>query len=559
MINAYTPINNLQYTIYKPIVASMVKHFATKFLRHPDILVIYNENNDMFGEDMINTNYANQYKKEWITVDYEITHDDSYMLTNSIRGNDGINLFRDGDIGFSIQSIPITHTFNITLKVFDKFKNRLSRLLNDFQLGEINDTNYMILNAETFFTVPNNVVTLIKHICDLKYGKNVVDWYKYFERYSFIETDRLNSKSGDSFVPIYRINYNDLAVWTEVGFLDKKIEKEDDGYSLELTLKFSFDVLIGMNLFYPILIANKPIPKEYLIISPAVIKKYNLPIERSLFVNEKINTFIEYLGNNLRNDVIKLLDHIDTNKYIRLLKDEKNIEKDLDNPKQEIMNQVDSYIQMMYNLNQNIKRVVPIYDIWRNYNNYGDYEPVNILLLQVKEKNCTYINLYEMLNLGYSKEFIDTLINNKDKFRLLFNWLFHFNIYIGDDLIPMEELDIAQEDDPDNNLKRGDVFNKYAVDNNKQTDKEDEKLYISLLKPYHFVLYINTNPVSVTNYEDSDLTLLMQYVAMDRLNNIGEFANDLPMRTIMQFSLIANNINGKANTINQILKDLQGE
>jgi len=559
MINAYTPINNLQYTIYKPIVASMVKHFATKFLRHPDILVIYNENNDMFGEDMINTNYDNQYKKEWITVDYEISHDDSYMLTNSIRGNDGINLFRDGDIGFSIQSIPITHTFNITLKVFDKFKNRLSRLLNDFQLGEINDTNYMILNAETFFTVPNNVVTLIKHICDLKYGKNVVDWYKYFERYSFIETDRLNSKSGDSFVPIYRINYNDLAVWTEVGFLDKKIEKEDDGYSLELTLKFSFDVLIGMNLFYPILIANKPIPKEYLIISPAVIKKYNLPIERSLFVNEKINTFIEYLGNNLRNDVIKLLDHIDTNKYIRLLKDEKNIEKDLDNPKQEIMNQVDSYIQMMYNLNQNIKRVVPIYDIWRNYNNYGDYEPVNILLLQVKEKNCTYINLYEMLNLGYSKEFIDTLINNKDKFRLLFNWLFHFNIYIGDDLIPMEELDIAQEDDPDNNLKRGDVFNKYAVDNNKQTDKEDEKLYISLLKPYHFVLYINTNPVSVTNYEDSDLTLLMQYVAMDRLNNIGEFANDLPMRTIMQFSLIANNINGKANTINQILKDLQGE
>ena len=559
MINAYTPLNNLEYTVYKPIVASMIKHFATKYLKNPDILVMYNENLDMFGEEMYHTEHVNQYKKEWLEVGYEITHDDSYMTTNSYKNNDGVVLFKDNEINYYMQSMPMTHTFNINIKVVDKFKNRLLRLLNSFQVGEINDTNYMVLNADVFFTLPGSIIELTKKIVDLKYGKNTTEWYKYLKAFSTIPMDTLNSKSGKKATPAFKAEYRDVAVWTEVGFLDKKIEREETGFSLEIVLKFSFDIITGIELFYPILIVNKPIPKEYLIISETLLKKYALPIERSVATSSLINTYSNLLGNNLKNDIIKILDHIDKDKYIKLIGKESN--KDLkSNFKEYILNNLDKYIQMIYNLNYNIKKIAPVYDVWRNYREYKKYDTIGILLLQIKPNSYTYINLYELLNLGYSKEFIDTVISNKDIFKKLFGWLFYFNIYIGNDIISMDEIDIITEDayikEIDKHFKKGDIVNKVAIEHNKNTADKNKWVYLNVLKEYHFILYINNDPITVNQYKDSDLTLLMQYISLDRLSQLGEFKEEHGMKTVMELSVLASAINGKPKLINELLKDI---
>ena len=559
MINAYTPLNNLEYTVYRPIVASMIKHFATKYLRNPDILVMYNENIDMYGEEMYHTEHINQYKKEWMEVSYEITHDDSYMTTNSYRHNDGIMLFKDNEINYYMQSMPMTHTFNINIKVIDKFKNRLMRLLNSFQIGEINDTNYMVLNADVFFTLPSSVIALTKKITDLKYGKNTTEWYKYLKAFSYIPIDTLNSKSGKKATPAFKAEYRDVAVWTEVGFLDKKIEREEEGFSLEIELKFSFDLITGIELFYPILIVNKPIPKEYLIINETLLKKYSLPIERSVLTSSLINTYSNLLNNGLRNDVKRILNHINKDKYIKLLEKESDAHLK-DNFKENILGHLDSYIQMIYNLNYNIKKIAPIYDIWRNYRKYKHYDAVGILLLQIKPDSYTYINLYELLNLGYSKEFIDTILSNKNGFMELFSWLFHFNICIGDEVIGLNEIDIITEDtyikEIDTHFKKGDVVNKIAIESNKTNDNKDSWVYLNVLKEYHFILYINNDPITVRQYKDSDLTLLMQYLSLDRLSQLGEFKEEQGMKTVMELSVLASTINGKPKLINELLKDI---
>ena len=559
MINSYTPLNNLEYTVYKPIVASMIKHFSTKYLRNPDILVMYNENTNMYGEEMYHTEHINQYKKEWLEVDYDITHDDSYMTTNSYRNNDGLVLFRDNEINYTMQSMPMTHTFNINIKVIDKFKNRLMRLLNSFQIGEINDTNYMILNADVFFTLPSSVVELTKRIVDLKYGKGTTEWHKYLHAFSMIPLDTLNSKSGNKATPAFKVEYNDVAVWTEVGFLDKKIEREDEGFSLEISLKFSFDIITSIELFYPILIVNKPIPKEYLIISQTLLKKYALPIERSVLTSSLINTYSNLLGNRLKNDVVRILDHVNKDKYIKLIKKESNNHLE-DNYKNDILNHIDSYIQMIYTLNYNIKKVAPVYDVWRNYRNYKQYDAAGILLLQIKHNSYTYINLYELLSLGYSKEFIDTIINNKDNFKELYGWLFYFNLYIGNDIINSEELDIITEDtyikEIDTHFKKGDVINRVAIDHNASTKDKKEWVYLNVLKEYHFILYISNDPLTIRNYDDSDLTLLLQYVSLDRLSQLGEFKEEHGMKTVMQLSILASAVNGKPKLVNELLKDI---
>ena len=556
MIKAYTPLNNLEYTVFKPIIASMVKSFSIKYLKDPDILVMYTINKDRFGEGMYDTDYANEFAKRWLEVDYKIEQDDSYVLTNNLRNNDGVVLLEDREIDYYIKSIPITHNFIVTIKIWDKFKNRLRRLLENFKMGEINDTNYLILNADVFFTIPGNVIKLTDNICNLKYGGKV-DWFKYIERFSKLPLDKLNSKSGKRFTPVYRGEYRDIAVWTEVGFLDKEIEVDENGYSLELTLKFSFDVITSLEVIYPILVVNKPINKEYLLISETMLKRYALPIERSVYDSSLINTFVTYLGKKLRSDVSRLLEHMDLTPYVKLLEKSpelKNYGKDI---KEIIKNSIDEWINDMYRLNYNIKRVFPIYDVWRGYKNYDGFDVSNVLLLQIKPKSYVYFNLYELLNIGYSKSFVDYLINNKDDFIRLYNSIFHFNIYANNELIPMNELDIITEDktiDKLNlNLKKGDVVNKVAIEHNLANEN---KLYIDLLKYYHFVMYISNDPILIEKYNNEDLSLLLQYVSMNRLTNLGEFKEEEAMKTVMQFSILADNINSKSPLVNKIMKDL---
>ena len=556
MIRAYTSLNNLEYTTHRPIIANLVKHFATKYLNNPDIFVEYLPDANRFGDSMYDTDYSTQYNKQWLEVDYEINHDDSTMLTNNIRGNDGLILLRDNNINYSISSIPITHNFNVTIKIMDKFKNRLIRLLNSFKLGEINDTNYLILNADIFLTIPNNVIKLTKDICKLKYGNDDI-WYKYLERYSTLDLDKLNSKSGNKQLLAYRVEYRDIAVWTEVGFLDKKIEREDKGFSLELTLKFSFDIITNLEVSYPILVCNKPLNKEYLIVSETLLKKYALPIERSLFVSEKINTIIDYLNTDLKKDVNNLLEHIDIEPYVKLINESPELKEYGDDIENIIDNSVDKFIEDMYNLNYNIKKTYPIYDVWRGFNKYDSYEPVGIMLLQIEPKSYTFFNLYELVNLGYNKEFIDYLIDNKDKFLILYKGFFHFNIYANNDYIPMKDLNIITEDtyisELELHLKRGDIVHQAAIDNNLEND---DMLYIDMLKYYHFVLYILDDPKFIPDYTNEDITLLLQYLSMRRMNNLKDFLSTNDMKTVMQFSLLAYNLNGKSPIINQLLKDI---
>lgn len=215
---------------------------------------------------------------------------------------------------------------------------------------------------------------------------------------------------------------------------------------------------------------------------------------------------------------------------------------------------------MIYNLNYNIKKVSPIYDVWRNFRHYKKYDTVGIMLLQIKPNSYTYLNLYELLSLGYSKEFIDTIIENKEGFKELFGWLFYFNLYMGNDIIDNNELDIITEDtyieELDAHFKRGDIVNRVAIENNKNTDNKDDWVYLNILKEYHFILYINNDPITVRNYQDSDLTLLLQYVSLDRLSRLGDFKEEHGMKTVMQLSVLASAVNGKPKLINELLKDI---
>jgi hypothetical protein len=98
MIEAYTPINNLEYTVYRPIISNIVKEFSTKYLENPNIFVEYVPDSERFGDSMYDTDFSTQYNKQKLVVDYHIGHDEEFMLTNNIRGNDGVYLFKDPEI-----------------------------------------------------------------------------------------------------------------------------------------------------------------------------------------------------------------------------------------------------------------------------------------------------------------------------------------------------------------------------------------------------------------------------------------------------------------------------
>ena len=560
MIRAYTPINNLEYTVQRPIVASLVKHFATRYLKNPEIPVLYTSEIDKFGEGVYSTDYNMQYNKQWLTVDYEIRNDDSYMTTNSLRGNDGIILFKDTDIDYYIKAVPITEAFTVTIKIFDKFKNRLTNLLNNFKLGELKDSNYLILNADAFFTIPGNIVKLTKIISNLKYGPDVT-WDQYFTAFSTLPLDNLNSKSGDKYTKAFKMEYRDIAVWTEVGFLDKEIAREDKGFSLEVVLKFSFDVITNLSLAYPILVCNKLIDKEYLLVSDTKVKKYALPIERSTLDDKNINRIATTISGAIREQTKDILETMDVTPIVKLIEESPELQA-YGNTTDEIINtSIDKYLEDMYKLNYTLKRISPIYDNWRSYINYGKMEPINILLLQIKHKSYTYLNLYELTELGYNLDFINYLIDNKEKLLTLYSGLFHLNIYNNNEVIGCDEIDIITEDETIDDLgvsfKRGDVVNRIAIENNLSVGNDDDKVYLNTLKYYHMVLYIANDTNYINQFKNEDMSLLLQYVTMNNeiLKNLNIENDSSIMKTVMQFSLLAHGSNSNTKIINTVLKN----
>ena len=183
MIKRYVPLNNLEYTIEKPIVANFTKQFATRFLKDPDIFVAYTEDADRFGSGMYDTDFSTQYIKNWLEVAYTVTNDDDIYLTNSIRDSDGLLLIRDPEIDFNVYTISLSKKYRVNLKIHSKYKNYLKKLLTGLQFGQIDDTNYMRLNATIFFTIPNVIVELMQNICYLKYKKSEL-WGEYLSKFS---------------------------------------------------------------------------------------------------------------------------------------------------------------------------------------------------------------------------------------------------------------------------------------------------------------------------------------------------------------------------------------
>ncbi len=584
MIIARVPLNNLEYTIYKPLITSVVKSFSIKYLKDPDPYLTFTADADVFGSGMYDTDYSTQYQKRFIDVTYEVRHDDEGSIVNSIRFNDGLVLFDDKDLKyFKIFGEPISHTFNLTLKIRSRFKNELKQLLNHFQMGQIDDVNYLVTDADVFFSIPNNLLDLVRNICYLKYNDEEL-WFKYFTKFSTIELDFLNSKSGKKQLPIYRIKYKDLAIPFSAEFLDKEIEREDGWFSIEIGLRFNLDIITSLKVQYPILVANRPIEKRFIIIPDRLIESVALPIERSLYNDKLINTYLERVNNLVYKKMRELMNTIDVDKYIKIFKDieddydilfdyKKKIEElhSLDknvtnyNKLKELIleaihKDISKYLDTFYRLKNNLKRVYPIYDIWRNYLTYNGYEVINVLLLRISPRSMVYLNLYELLNLGYSKDVIDYIIDNHSSeiFKLKGS-VFHMEIYIDD--LPYKYLEIVKEDtyieDLDLELKRGDLIDKRILDHNLNNE---DRVYIDLRPVYHLVIRI-ANDFRNINYKVNTeyFSVLGQFFAIRDIENYYLMSDRSIMKTINALTITALSAREMSPLLLEAVKDMNKE
>jgi hypothetical protein len=208
------------------------------------------------------------------------------------------------------------------------------------------------------------------------------------------------------------------------------------------------------------------------------------------------------------------------------------------------------------------KPVYPAYDMWRGYIEGKIMSTVNIVLLQISDYSYTYMNIYDLINLGYSKEFLDFIIDNETEnlFRPYASPL-HFAIYANNE--PNLNLKLIKEDTYIEklglSLKRGDLVDKRVLDNNLNAESEKDYIFLDLRPTYHFVVQVVDDPMYLINPKSLTyeyLSILAQYYTLDRINKIDLLQDSSIMKTVMHFSIVASVKQPPTELIRNVIKDI---
>lgn len=256
-------IDNVEYTIHRPILTSIINDLKNSIFKNKDIYTEYLNNYEDSDFDSTNNIYDNNSKNEYLEISSEITSNEDRALENTVLRRNHKALLIDSSISFSVAPNTINTRFAITLKYYNKSKNSIVKLINKLKLSIINNSYYDQHEVKYYYTLPVNLLILIKNINTLKNGVNT-NYYPYLNTIATNSIDYVNSRTKDYSVPTIRENQPVIGNFETDFFNVNKIDKEDRGWYIELEYIVDIEIPTNLLVFYPMLINNKVIDTMFI-------------------------------------------------------------------------------------------------------------------------------------------------------------------------------------------------------------------------------------------------------------------------------------------------------
>jgi len=296
MITRAGPIDGLEHTFIQPVVKQIVDDLNRKVIRDPDAsfynLGNYETENVSVGDNVEdNTIYG-----PMLYVQYEIEDDEGMMLGSSTYNPANKIILLDRENGFNIRPSyrPIKLTVKITYK--SRSKTNFNRIIQRLRT-HYNSSGYSIAhNLEYSFLIPNNMLSLINDINDLK--DNNLTLHEYVNSISLLKLDYTKKRGSTRTTPVFRGSFNSIFGYFDTNPSDLVIEKQDDPY-----YSMEFDYIVNIkkpdSLFvqYPIIVNNKRLPSVWL--PDSIIGKSVSNAEDNVSISNVIGNYKNLQDNNI--------------------------------------------------------------------------------------------------------------------------------------------------------------------------------------------------------------------------------------------------------------------
>lgn len=290
MISKLATIQGIDHTVIMPMVTQITSDLNKKIIKDKDVFI-----NNMFmyekeNADFADNNYSNALGGPNIDISLDVEDIDVFNKTSSMYKPINKIIVLDKDTGLNIRQIYLSTKLNLTYGYRTQSKEKINSVLNRLKLYYTN-TGYNIIHDLPYsYTMPLNVIDLIKNINYLKNNNN--DYLTYFNSIIRYKFDLAINRSKTYKIPVFRgIQSNVIGMFSD----EPKSISISKGSTPEYGITFNYSVLIqkpmGLYIQYPIMVNNKKLEDKWL-----GVEEYAKPLltpDGVLNINGIVNRYID--------------------------------------------------------------------------------------------------------------------------------------------------------------------------------------------------------------------------------------------------------------------------
>jgi len=260
MVTRLIMLDNINYTIDRPIEKTMVDYFKRDLLNKPDIYTYFLSDKDENNIELTPNVDNNDIKQELLFITTEKVPVSEMTYVNNIAVDTHKTIMEDKEVTFSVIPRTVFTTYRISIKYFSRDKNRVLKVINLLREADSINLNNVSIDAEYYYTIPLTLLKLIYNIAELK-GINYPD---YFNSIQLVETDFIISRNNLQ-VPIIREKQGGVLAYNTTDPYELKPEKDDQyGYYTEMVFEIDMEIPVSLMVTYPIIVYNKLLDKEFI-------------------------------------------------------------------------------------------------------------------------------------------------------------------------------------------------------------------------------------------------------------------------------------------------------
>jgi len=284
MINTTTDILNIEQTITRPTVVTILNDLKFIFRINPNILteiensIEQTSNLESLLTKPISFIYGDNQNSK-LEVSYREDTEVERIRTISIDDTTYRPILIDTEIDLLVRPIYYFTTLHIELKYKTKSKNEITKFINNFKLQAVKNNDTLYHSIVHRVHIPKVVAEFIKTVYEIKESK--LPKYPTIEEYlNSVSATLLYGSSQNSQIVLVAVDRQvNIIGQYETDMLELKPEYEKDTgyYSVSIEYKVSYNKPLQLYIKYPELIYNTLLPSKYLVERDYILERVKVP------------------------------------------------------------------------------------------------------------------------------------------------------------------------------------------------------------------------------------------------------------------------------------------